>query len=86
MNVPGRSGNINKFSAQFLSQWEKESSWKYYDIWDLVRMGVPDERRVELWKDFLKVAKHEHDAKKYMEKNIDGGYIPGLSPFANLKF
>lgn len=86
LNVPVRSGNIVKFSAQFASQWEKDKSWKFYDIWDLVKLGVTDEIRVNLWRDFLKVSKYEKDADKYLKKNIEGKYRPDISPYQNLKF
>ena len=39
--------------AQFVAQWEQQASWKYADIWNLIKYGISDDQmRVSLWKDF----------------------------------
>jgi hypothetical protein len=48
-------------------------------------LGVPDELRVELWKDFLTVSKHENDVKKYLSSNQEYAYKSGMSPYENLR-
>ena len=44
----------NKFSVIFVGQWEKEQSWKFVDIWYLIKYGMPADLRVSLWKDLLR--------------------------------
>ena len=43
-----------KFSLLFVGEWEKEESWKYVDIWFLIKSGIPKDLRPGLWKDLLK--------------------------------
>ena len=55
----GGKGEGHRFSALYLGQWEKNDSWKYVDIWYLVKMGLPSSLRSTIWKDFLRKQTHE---------------------------
>jgi hypothetical protein len=61
-----------------VGEWHKDESWKFYDIWELVSLGVPEELRVDLWKDFLLVHKHEADARDFINQF---GVSNRLSPY-----
>ena len=54
-----------EFSALFVGQWEKQESWKYTDIWHLIKYGIPSELRGNLWKDLIKAQVHEQQSFLY---------------------
>lgn len=73
--------------AQFIADWEKQASWKYSDIWNLIKYGIPnDQMRISLWKDFtMQIA--NHDVIMHIMKNSprDYSFNEGLSVYENLK-
>lgn len=77
----------NKFSVIFVGQWEKDLSWKYVDIWYLVKYGMPHDLRVSLWKDLLRRQVNEQYEivffKKYMPYKET--YNSNVSIYENLK-
>ena len=71
----------------FIGQWEKEKSWKYVDIWYLVKFGIPTDMRVALWKDLLRRQINEQQVHVYFFKSAEYReyYNPGLTLYDNLK-
>jgi hypothetical protein len=53
----------------FVGQWEKEASWKYIDIWYLIKFGIPQDLRVSLWKDLLRRQINEQQVYVYYKKS-----------------
>ena len=81
----GKNGNEH-FSAQFVSQWEKNDSWKYINIWQLIKNGVPDELRVNLYKDLLRRQINEHQAHKLIQSRSENHlYNEKISVYENIK-
>ena len=76
-----------KFSVLFVGQWEKQNSWKYVDMWFLVKYGIPPDLRVGLWKDLLRRQINEQITYKYFRKERDFAreYNDNLSVYANVK-
>jgi len=73
--------------AQFISQWESQGSWKYSDIWNLIKYGIPnDQMRVSLWKDFtMYVVNNEVTLKCMKNSPRDYTYKDNISVYENLK-
>ena len=77
----------SKFSVIFVGQWEKEESWKYVDIWYLIKFGIPADLRVGLWKDLLRRSIHEQYEYSYYRKSFaHSEYFNGnISIYDNMK-
>ena len=69
--------------AQFISQWESQGSWKYSDIWNLIKYGIPnDQMRVSLWKDFtMYVVNNEVTLKCMKNSPRDYTYKDNISVY-----
>eukprot|EP00347_Sterkiella_histriomuscorum_P017570 403348829 len=77
----------SKFSVMFVGQWEKEQSWKYVDIWYLIKFGIPKDLRVSLWKDLLRRTINETQMYAYFKKKQEyqEAYNGNISNYENLK-
>ncbi len=71
----------------FVGQWEKEESWKYIDIWYLIKFGIPQDLRVSLWKDLLRRQINEQQVYVYYKKSAEYQemFNANVSNYENLK-
>lgn len=76
-----------KFSVIFVGQWEKDQSWKYVDIWYLIKYGIPHDLRVSMWKDLLRRQINEQYEYVFYKKCMPykENYNGNISNYENMK-